>query len=64
MVVDGEERGDVHYWFHDDHRQVVLTINGMHVSGTAATMHIGRKAYRLAYTGAPGNWKSIDRLKS
>ncbi len=62
LVVDGEERGDVHYWFHDDFRQVVLTVNGSHVSGTKATLHIGRAAYRLDYAGAGGNWKMLDRF--
>jgi hypothetical protein len=64
LVLDGRERGNVHYWFHDDFRQVVLTINGIHVGGNEATVHIGRMAYRLAYTGALGNWKMLDRFVS
>ena len=62
LVVDGEERGDVHYWFHDNSQQVVLTVNGSHISGTKATLHIGWTAYRLAYTGTGGNWKMLDRF--
>ncbi len=64
LFVDREERGDVHYWFHDNFRQVILTVNGTHVDGTAATLHIGRTAYRLAYTGTGGNWKMLDRFMS
>jgi hypothetical protein len=64
LVLDGRERGNVNYWFHDEFAQVVLTINGMHVHGSEATVHIGRMAYRLAYTGALGNWKMLDRFVS
>lgn len=64
LVIDREDCGNVHYWFHDNFRQVVLTVNGIHVQGTAATLRIGRTAYRLAYTGAGGNWKMLDRFLS
>ena len=51
LTVDGMESGKAYYSIHANRQHVIVTPNGMLLTGDQATLYIAGTPYRLKYTG-------------